>query len=184
MEYHNVNIFKKEVAVEFIIKDISKAEVMLGKRVCHSETHVSLDQQHFTKSLLHLYGMASCKQVLTLLPPNEYLQSPSPKKVAEFKSLHVNYQSAMGSINNLSTETRPNLAFSVSSLSQFLEQPGIKNWKAFSNVLQYLQGTQDLGSSMARAGGFRLLHTVTQTGGIVGIHRDQSLASWQSSMSA
>ncbi|MBW0473111.1 hypothetical protein O181_012826 [Austropuccinia psidii MF-1] len=100
--------------------------------------------------------MASCKPVLTLLPSNEHLQSPSPKEVSELKSLHVNYQSAIGSINYLSTATRAYLAFSVRSRSQFLKKPGIKNWKAFLNVLQYLQGTQDMGLVFGKAGRFQI----------------------------
>ncbi|MBW0495113.1 hypothetical protein O181_034828 [Austropuccinia psidii MF-1] len=141
----NANIFKREVAAGFKIKDVGQANLILGIKVCHSDTHVLLDQQHFTESLLHLYGMESCRPVLTPLPPNEHLQLPAPGEINEFKRLHINYQSAIGSINYLSTATRPDLAFAVSSLSQFLQQPGIDHWKAFFHVPQYLQGTQDLG---------------------------------------
>ncbi|MBW0565721.1 hypothetical protein O181_105436, partial [Austropuccinia psidii MF-1] len=55
------------------------------------------------------------------------------------------YRSAIGSINYLSTATRPDLSFAVSSLSQFLDRPGIKHWQGFLHVLRYLNGTQDLG---------------------------------------
>ncbi|MBW0466040.1 hypothetical protein O181_005755 [Austropuccinia psidii MF-1] len=57
------------------------------------------------------------------------------------KDSWINYQSAIGSLSYLSTETRPDILFAVSSLSQFLELPGIKNWNAFMHVLQYLKGT-------------------------------------------
>ncbi|MBW0499533.1 hypothetical protein O181_039248 [Austropuccinia psidii MF-1] len=152
----NADTFKREVAEEFKIKDVGQADLMIGIKVCHLEAHVSLDQQHFTESLLHLYGMTSGKPVLTPLPPNEHLQSPTPKEIAEFKSLHINYRSAIGSINYLSTATRPDLAFAVSSLSQFLKQPGIKHWKAFLHVLRYLQGTQDLGLVYHKGGGVQI----------------------------
>ncbi|MBW0526324.1 hypothetical protein O181_066039 [Austropuccinia psidii MF-1] len=135
----NASTFKEEVAAEFKMKDIGQADLMLR-----------------IKSLLHLYGMAICKPVLTPLPPNKYLQSPTPKEVAEFKSLHVNYWSDIGSINYLSIATRPDLAFDVSLLSQFLEQPGIRHWKAFLHVLQYLQGTQDLGLVYHKGGGVQI----------------------------
>ncbi|MBW0494125.1 hypothetical protein O181_033840 [Austropuccinia psidii MF-1] len=129
---------------------------IFSKNICHSEASLSLDQQHFTESLLHLYGMANCRPVLTPLPPNEYLQSPTTEEVAKFGSLHVNYRSAIGSINYLSTATRPDLAFAVSSLSQFLERPGIRHWKAFLHVLQYLQGTQNLGLVYRKGGGVQI----------------------------
>ncbi|MBW0534220.1 hypothetical protein O181_073935, partial [Austropuccinia psidii MF-1] len=55
------------------------------------------------------------------------------------------HSSAIGSINYLSTATRPNLSYTVSSLSQFLENPGINHWNNFFHVLKYLNGSQDIG---------------------------------------
>jgi hypothetical protein len=53
------------------------------------------------------------------------------------KSLGVNYCSAVGALSYLSTATRPNIAFAVSTLLQFLENPRI------THVLRYLAGTAD-----------------------------------------
>jgi hypothetical protein len=55
----------------------------------------------------------------------------------------VNYCSAVGALSYSSTATRPDIAFAVSSLSQFLENPGIHHWEAFTHILQYLAGTSD-----------------------------------------
>ncbi|MBW0542513.1 hypothetical protein O181_082228 [Austropuccinia psidii MF-1] len=49
------------------------------------------------------------------------------------------------SLSYLSTATRPDLSYSISALSQFLENPGIQHWKAFLHVLKYLKGTHHLG---------------------------------------
>ena len=40
--------------------------------------------------------------------------------------------------------TRPDIAFAVSTLSQFLENPGEAHWEAAKRVFRYLQGTKDL----------------------------------------
>ncbi|MBW0511097.1 hypothetical protein O181_050812 [Austropuccinia psidii MF-1] len=125
-----VDDFKSEIGEEFEIKDL-----ILGIKIGQHEAHLSLDQQHFTNLLLHLYGMDNCKPVSTPLVPNKHLLAATEKEEAEFRVLGINYQSKIGSINYLSTATRPDLLFAVSSLSQFLERPGIEHWRAFLHVL-------------------------------------------------
>ncbi|MBW0535199.1 hypothetical protein O181_074914, partial [Austropuccinia psidii MF-1] len=141
----DVGSFKKEISEEFDIKDVGSADLMLGVKINHSKDFISLDQQHFTESLLELYGMSMCKTVSTPLPPHSHLGPPNNEEVTKFKQLNVNYRSAIGSINYLSTATRPDLSHAVSTLSQFLENPGIQHWNAFLHVLKYLNGTQEMG---------------------------------------
>ncbi|MBW0539129.1 hypothetical protein O181_078844 [Austropuccinia psidii MF-1] len=76
---------------------------------------------------------------------NEHLLPETSDEVAKLKLLKVNFRSAIGSINYLSSATRPDLSFAVSTLSQYLECPGIRHWHAFLHVLRYLKGTQDMG---------------------------------------
>ncbi|MBW0523127.1 hypothetical protein O181_062842 [Austropuccinia psidii MF-1] len=140
-----VSGFKTELANEFKIKDLGQANLLLGIKITHLDDFVSLDQQHFTQSLLELYGMSNCKAISTPLVPGVHLEAATREDVEEFQALNVSYRSAIGCINYLSTATRPDLSYSVSALSQFLENPGIRHWKAFLHVLKYLKGTQDLG---------------------------------------
>ncbi|MBW0581129.1 hypothetical protein O181_120844, partial [Austropuccinia psidii MF-1] len=137
--------FKKKLANEFEMKDLRQANLLLGIKITHSDDFVSLDQQHFTELLLHLYCMSNCKAISTPLIPGVHLEVASQEDVEEFEALHVSYRSAIGCINYLSTATRPDLSHSVSALSQFLKKPGIWHWKAFLHVLKYLKGTQDVG---------------------------------------
>ncbi|MBW0505654.1 hypothetical protein O181_045369 [Austropuccinia psidii MF-1] len=89
--------------------------------------------------------MDACKTVTTPLTPNEHLCPATDDEIAACKNLKVNYRSAISSINYLITATRPDLSFSVSTLSQYLEQPGIKHWQAFLHVLKYLRGSISIG---------------------------------------
>ncbi|MBW0498325.1 hypothetical protein O181_038040 [Austropuccinia psidii MF-1] len=59
--------------------------------------------------------------------------------------LKINYRSAIGSINHLSSATPPDLLFAVSTLSQYVETPGLKHWQAFLHVLKYFSGSWDQG---------------------------------------
>ncbi|MBW0519781.1 hypothetical protein O181_059496 [Austropuccinia psidii MF-1] len=72
-------------------------------------------------------------------------RSATGEEISKFNLLGVSYHSAIGSINYLRTATRPDLAHSVSSLLQFLENPGIQHWNGFLHVLRYLKGTQSIG---------------------------------------
>ncbi|MBW0526156.1 hypothetical protein O181_065871 [Austropuccinia psidii MF-1] len=118
---------------------------MLGVKITHDKNFISLDQQHFIESLLKLYGMGKCKPVSTPLPPQAHMGPASEDELARFKELKISYRSAIGSINYLSTASRPDLSYAVSSLSQFLENPGINHWNNFLHVLKYLNGSQDVG---------------------------------------
>ncbi|MBW0548305.1 hypothetical protein O181_088020 [Austropuccinia psidii MF-1] len=141
----NVMLFKKEIATRFEIKDLGEADLMLGVRIEHGNNAITLDQQHFTESLLNQYGMTNCKPASTPLVPNDHLSPATDEEKAKFEVLGVNFCSAVGSINYLRSATRPDLSFAVSTLSQYLENPGICHWQAFQHVLRYLKGTQDVG---------------------------------------
>ncbi|MBW0511055.1 hypothetical protein O181_050770 [Austropuccinia psidii MF-1] len=130
--------FKREISLEFNIKDIGVADLLLGVRIGHSADHVSLEQQHFTEFLLDIYGMSDCRPVVTPLLPNKHLSPATDNNMSALNSLGISYCSAIGSIKYLSTATCPDLSFAVSSLSRFPERPGLLNWKAFLHVLRYL----------------------------------------------
>ncbi|MBW0538635.1 hypothetical protein O181_078350 [Austropuccinia psidii MF-1] len=139
--------FKTEISGEFKVKDIGVADLMLGVKVTQGDGYITLDQQHYTESLLELYGMGDSQPVSTPLIPNSHLVPATPEEVSEFNSLGISYRSAIGSLNYLSSATRPDLSFAVSCLSQLLDKPGIKHWQGFPHVLRYLNGSQDLGLS-------------------------------------
>ncbi|MBW0532408.1 hypothetical protein O181_072123, partial [Austropuccinia psidii MF-1] len=140
----NLNIFKKEIDNEFKIKDMGPADLLLSVKISQLEEGIGMDQQHFVESLLELYRMQDCKPVSTPLVPNKHLGPATEEERTAFDALQINFRSAVGSINYLSTATRPDLSFAVSSLSQHLEKPGIQHWKAFLHVLKYLCGTQEV----------------------------------------
>ncbi|MBW0463938.1 hypothetical protein O181_003653 [Austropuccinia psidii MF-1] len=85
--------------------------------------------------------MSNCHPAATPLVPNEHLESPTQVKVDDFNNLDINYRSSIGSLSYISTATRPNISYAVSTLFQFLEKPRIRQWKAFLHMLRYLKGT-------------------------------------------
>ena len=57
--------------------------------------------------------------------------SQSPKTTADIAFMkQVPYRSALGSLMYLAVGTRPDIAFAVSTLAQFTENPGPMHWEA------------------------------------------------------
>jgi hypothetical protein len=54
------------------------------------------------------------------------------------------YRQGIGSLNYLTTMTRPDISFAVSKLSQYLTNPSKHHIGALNQILRYLKGTSDL----------------------------------------
>ena len=55
------------------------------------------------------------------------------------------YRRLVGKLNYLMVITRPDIAFAVSLVSQFMSAPMVKHWPALKQILYYLKGTHGLG---------------------------------------
>jgi len=57
---------------------------------------------------------------------------------------HTLYCQAIGSLMYLAVATHPNIAFAVSMLSHFLNNPGDAHWEVVKHIFRYLKSTRDL----------------------------------------
>ena len=55
------------------------------------------------------------------------------------------YQSAVGSLLYLSTRTRPDISYAVSSVVRFTSKPTTQHWTAVKRIFRYLNGMIDFG---------------------------------------
>ena len=58
-------------------------------------------------------------------------------------AFHCRYHGIVGSLGYLVNMTRPDLAWSYSELSKYVQNPGKENMDAAHHVLRYLRGTYD-----------------------------------------
>lgn len=65
--------------------------------------------------------------------------------------IDVPYRQLTGRLIYLSTATRPDIAFSVSYLGRFLNKLTAETWKVGKTILQYLEGTKDMGLTYYRS---------------------------------
>ena len=55
------------------------------------------------------------------------------------------YQSVVGSLLYLSTRTRPDIAYGVSTVARYCSRPKAEHWIAMKRIFRYLNGTLDYG---------------------------------------
>ena len=79
------------------------------------------------------------------------------------------YREAIGSLMYAAVATRPDIAYAVSTLSQFLNNPGVLHWEATKRVFRYLAGTKDY--ELTYGGECHDLEGFTDTDGAMQEHR-------------
>ena len=80
-----------------------------------------------------------------MIPNITYSKDNAPSTPEEEAQMErTPYREAIGSLMYLAVATRPDIAFAVSTLSQFLDNPGVAHWEAVKRVFHYLAGTQSL----------------------------------------
>ncbi|KNZ44030.1 uncharacterized protein VP01_9571g1, partial [Puccinia sorghi] len=100
-------------------------------------------------SILDHYGMTdSCTQNTPMLANSRLVKSSDADHNA-FLQLKINYREALGLLNYLAVSTQPDIAFTISPLSQHLEKPGMLHWKAVLHLLRYLSGTVNHGIQLS-----------------------------------
>jgi hypothetical protein len=106
-------------------------------------------------STLCRYNLNDCKPVSTPMKIHTKLSSAhSPSTTQEFTIMHdVPYHKAIGSLMWACLGTWLDIAFTVTTLSKFPQNPGPLHWEAAKHILRYLKGTKDLWLSYGRLKG-------------------------------
>lgn len=133
------------LATRFSIKDLGSLSYFLGIEATRTSKGLHLMQRKYIHDLLEKTKMEDAKPVLTpiathpklTLKSGTALQNPS-----EFRMV-------VGSLHNLAF-TRPDIAYAVNKLSQFMHQPTDIHWQAAKRVLRYLAGTSSHGIFLRR----------------------------------
>ena len=131
-----IETLKEYLDKTFTIKDLGKLHYFLGIEVSYDKEGICLTQHKFSKELLKASGIKQFKKVVTPLPINLKL-SYYEGILLEDPSL---YRKIIGKLNFL-TNTRPNLSYTVQSLSQFMQKPRDSHWKALIHTVNYVYST-------------------------------------------
>ncbi|KAF2296189.1 hypothetical protein GH714_036657 [Hevea brasiliensis] len=117
----------------------------LGIQVLRQPTSLVLSQQKYLEDLLRETNMLTSKPCATPMPT-----APTLSKAMGSPHPHPeHYRQVLGSLQYL-TLTRPDIAFSVNKLAQFMHSPTDIHWQAVKRLLRYLRGTASLGLTFTK----------------------------------
>lgn len=138
-----IDDLKKKLNTVFKMKELGVVSQYLGVRITRSKGCIMLDQTAYIDEVLERFGMSDANPVSTPMNPSEKLtKEMSPQTDAEREKMsRVPYREAVGCLNYIAQSTRPDMVFSVNSLSRYNNNPGEKHWQALKHLLRYLKGT-------------------------------------------
>ena len=134
-------------------KDLGEISYALGVKVSWNNAGgVCLSQKAYIKSILKQYNMVECRGATTPLEPGVKIsKEDSPKTQEEREKMsEVPYRRLIGSLIYLALNTRPDLLYAVTKLSQYNTDPGEAHWHQAKHVLRYLNKTEDHGLTYER----------------------------------
>ncbi|XP_028084292.1 uncharacterized protein LOC114285439 [Camellia sinensis] len=125
------------------MKELGLVNYFLGISVTKTASGYVLSQQKYASELLAKAGMSNCKSYSSPMAT----KSPSSSLTAANDTLFSQpalYRSLVGALQYL-TLTRPDLAFVVNHLCQFMHSPMTSHFLSVKRLLRYLKGTISYG---------------------------------------
>ncbi|KAH9696661.1 retrovirus-related pol polyprotein from transposon RE2 [Citrus sinensis] len=139
----------------FALKDLGILSYFLGVEVLYDEDCIFLSQRKYIIDLLAKVDMINCKGIDTPLSTGLKLQKSVQGQLGHYLEDPTYYRSIVGSMQYL-VLTRPEIAFAVNKLSQYVSAPTLQHLMACKRVLRYLKATQDYGLKFIKEGNMEL----------------------------
>lgn len=131
--------------------DSGPVKKLLGMRFTWQDNGiVRLDQQSYIEQILDEFGMGDCKPVSTPISPSVKLDDVNGSLLG--RSDHKQFRRLIGRLTFLVIATRPDIAFAVNQLSQYLAEPRKLHLAAAKHVLRYIKGTISHGLTFSAKG--------------------------------
>ncbi|KAL5567292.1 hypothetical protein UlMin_030456 [Ulmus minor] len=130
-DLEKLNQFISKLNKSFALKDLGDLHYFLGIEVYRDEIGMYLTQSKYIEDLLKKINLEHLKPCPTPMAVGK----PISKLDGEPMSNPFVYRSAVGALQYL-TNTRPDIAFAVNKLSQFMQKPSKVHWNAIKRVLR------------------------------------------------
>jgi transposase InsO family protein len=138
---------KEELNREFRLTDLGAIGWVLGIAVTRNRTActLSLSQRNYIEGIVARGSFGDLPPRATPMDCSKsFSHSQCPTDIDEIARMSkLPYRRLLGKLMWADVATRPDIAFAVSTLAQFSNNPGKPHWEALKHVFQYLAGTKD-----------------------------------------
>ncbi|WJZ88029.1 hypothetical protein VitviT2T_007363 [Vitis vinifera] len=138
-------VLQNYLSREFEMKDLGPLKYFLRIEVSQSSEGIFLSQRKYALDLLQETGMSGCQPVNTPIEKGLKL-CVEPNQVSTDKG---RYQRLVGRLMYLAY-TRPDLAYALSVVSQYMHNPGEQHMNAVMRILRYLKNAPGKGILFAK----------------------------------
>ncbi|WVZ96930.1 LOW QUALITY PROTEIN: hypothetical protein U9M48_042510 [Paspalum notatum var. saurae] len=139
---------QEDLQKDFALKDLENLHYFLGIEVNKMKDAIILTQEKYATDLLRKVGMTGCKPVSTLLCTSKKLSVHEGTLLGQNDA--TQYRSVVGALQYL-TLTRPNIAFPINKVCQFLHAPTTVHWAAVKCILRYIKSCTNLGLKICKS---------------------------------
>lgn len=134
-----VKILVNNLYEHFKVKHVQNVNKFLGMEINKTDAGLKISQTNMIGRLLEEFGMEHCRPISTPMETNFQIETSE-------EILHnIPYRRLICSLMYISINSRPDIAYSVSYLSRYLDKPTASAWKAGKRILKYLSCTKDYG---------------------------------------
>ena len=136
----DIDAVKQKLKKFHPMTDSGLVKKLLGIRFTWGKDRsIRLDQESYARQILEEFGMADCKPAITPIGPSVKLEAPDSSLLG--RAEHKLFRRLIGRLIFLVIATRPDIAFAVNQLSQYLAEPRKVHLAAAKHVLRYVKGT-------------------------------------------
>jgi hypothetical protein len=140
--------FKSDIKKYWEITDHGPINWFLGfeiKRDRNART-IAINQRAYIENIVEKFRLTGAKPVSTPMEPGtQYSVDQCPSSMNQMAKMRgVPYSEAIGSVLWPVVVSRPDAAFAVGVLSQFIQNPAFVHWEALKRVINYLGSTKNL----------------------------------------
>lgn len=136
--------FVAKLHAEFRIKDLGRLSYFLGLQATMLPHGLFLSQAKYAHDIVSRAGLLDAKPMATPLATNASLVSDGPRYEDPTR-----YRSLVDALQYL-TITRPDIAYAVNQVSQYLAAPTVAHFQAVKRLICYVKGTLTFGLTFSR----------------------------------
>ena len=135
----------------FALKDLGPLNYFLGIEIVPHGSGILLSQKKYILELLQKAGLSSCNPMSSPMVASSSLSLDDSDAFSDPSK----YRQVVGALQYV-TLSRPDIAFAVNKVCQYMHAPTENHWSAVKRILRYLHGTVEYGMLIRRSSGSTL----------------------------